>query len=71
MTKIINLNTGKVRELEKPKPVFCKLCATDINTMPGGVKGKIGKLPVAFCGICITGIVNMIMEYQNVNKKHT
>ena len=71
MAKIININTGEVREgKKKPKPVFCELCGTDINTIPGGVKGKIGQLPVSFCGICVTGIVNILMEYQNC-KKHT
>ena len=54
MAKIININTGEVREgKKKPKPVFCELCGTDINTIPGGVKGKIGQLPVSFCGIYI------------------
>tara|TARA_Y100001963_G_C6644194_1_gene382490 strand:- start:312 stop:512 length:201 start_codon:yes stop_codon:yes gene_type:complete len=62
--KIINLKTGKVKD-NKPKPVFCELCDTDIHSMPGGVQGKIGQLPVAFCGICITGIVNILMENQN------
>ena len=70
MTKIININTGVVRETAEVKPVFCELCGIDINTIPGGVQGKIGQLPVAFCGVCVTGIVNILMEHQN-GQKHT
>ena len=62
---VINLKTGKVKTTKKQKPTFCELCGTDIHSIPGGVKGKIGQLPVSFCGICITGIVNMLMEHQN------
>ena len=65
MARIININTGEERETKKSKPVFCEICDTDINKIPGGVNGKIGQLPVAFCGICVTGIVNILMEYQN------
>ena len=64
-----NVNQGL--RMAKAKPVFCEICDTDINKIPGRVSGKIGQLPVAFCGICITGIVNMLMEYQNGKKKHT
>tara|TARA_R100000152_G_C6718085_1_gene144516 strand:+ start:694 stop:900 length:207 start_codon:yes stop_codon:yes gene_type:complete len=68
VVKIININTGEERETEKPKPVFCEICDTDINEMLGGVKGKIGQLPVAFCGICVTGIVNILMNHQHRSK---
>tara|TARA_Y100001938_G_scaffold141071_1_gene210301 strand:+ start:3691 stop:3897 length:207 start_codon:yes stop_codon:yes gene_type:complete len=65
MTKIINLRTGLVRKKEKKQPVFCELCGVDTNEVKGSVSGKIGMLPVAFCGVCVTGIVNILMEYQN------
>ena len=69
MAKIININTGEVREgKKKPKPIFCELCGTDINEIRGSVKGKIGQLPVSFCGICITGIINILMENQHDEK---
>jgi hypothetical protein len=72
VTKIININTGEVREgNEKPKPVFCELCGTDIKTILGSIQGKIGQLPVAFCGVCVTGIVNMLMEYQSGGNKNS
>ena len=65
MAKIVNIKTGLVREgQEKPKPSFCELCGTDINEMEGGVKGKIGQLPVAFCGVCVSGIIQIIMEHS-------
>ena len=71
MTKIINLKTGVVRETKEPKPVFCELCGTDIKTILGSIQGKIGQLPVAFCGVCVTGIVNMLMEYQSGGNKNS
>ena len=63
MVKIINLKSGEVKD-NKPTPAFCEICDTDIHTIPGGVQGKIGQLPVSFCGICITGIVNILMTHQ-------
>ena len=65
MAKIININTGNVRETKKCEPKPCEVCDVDINTIPGSVEGSIGKLPVAFCGVCVTGIVNILMEYQS------
>ena len=62
--KIINLKTGKVKD-NKPKPVFCELCGTDIHEMSGGVKGKIRQLPVAFCQVCVTGIIQIIVDSKN------
>ena len=65
MAKIINIHTGDLKETKKPKPVFCELCGTDIYKMSGGVKGKIGQLPVAFCQVCVTGIIQIIVDSKN------
>ena len=64
MAKIININTGVVRETEKKQPVFCELCGVDANEVKGSVSGKIGMLPVSLCGICVNGILKILMEYQ-------
>ena len=34
----------------------------------GGVTGNIGRLPVAFCGVCIAGIISIMVE-KNSKKK--
>ena len=67
MTKIINIKTGVERTIKPPKPALCEVCDTDIGKTYGGVKGVIGKLPVAFCGVCITGIVAILVE-NNIDK---
>ena len=36
------------------------ICDTDVED--DGMSGKIGYLPVSFCGICTLGIVNMLVE---------
>ena len=64
MAKIININTGEIRGEERKQPVFCELCGVDANEVKGSVSGKIGMLPVALCGICVNGILKILMEYQ-------
>jgi|TARA_R100000315_G_C5191574_1_gene111780 hypothetical protein len=68
VTKIINLKTGLVREQEKKQPVFCELCGVDTNEVKGSVSGNIGQLPVSLCGICVNGILNILVEYQQGGK---
>ena len=57
---IINLKTGKVRTTKKEHLPKCEIC--DTNVEDDGISGKIGYLPVSFCGICTLGIVNMLVE---------
>ena len=57
---IINLNTGKVRTTEKEPLPNCEICDTDVND--DGMSGKIGQLPLAFCGICKMGIIQMLID---------
>ena len=57
---IINLKTGKVRTTEKEPLPNCEICDTEVNQ--DGMSGKIGQLPISFCGICTIGIVNMLVE---------
>ena len=68
MTKIINIHTGKVREIETPKPPQCEICNVEVYEKEGGVSGKIGRLPVALCGVCVSGIIGMLVERQNKDK---
>ena len=57
---IINLNTGKVRTTEKEPLPNCEICDTDVND--DGMSGNIGQLPLAFCGICKIGIIQMLID---------
>ena len=57
---IINLNTGKVKKKKPKKLPKCEICNT--NVKGDGMSGKIGKLPIAFCGICKLGIVQMLID---------
>ena len=65
MTKIINIHTGKVREIETPKPLNCEICDVEIYKKEGGVSGEIGRLSISLCGVCVSGIIGMLVERQN------
>ena len=60
---VINLKTGKVKKKKPKKLPKCEICNTDV--MEDGMSGKIGQLPLAFCGICKLGIVQMLIDSQN------
>ena len=51
MTKIINIHTGEVRQIETPKPPNCEICDVEVYEKEGGVSGEIGRLSVALCGV--------------------
>jgi len=57
---VINLNTGKVKTKKPKKLPKCEICNTDVKD--NGMSGKIGQLPLAFCGICKMGIVQMLID---------
>ena len=63
--KIININTGKEREIVT---VPCKICDRNFDPEDEGICGVIGNIPVLFCTICMTGIVDMV-EYLKKTKK--
>ena len=65
--KIININTGKERE-GVDNSVPCKICDRKFDPLEEGVCGVIGQIPVLFCTICMTGIVDMV-EYLKKTKK--
>ena len=57
---VINLKTGKVKKKKPKKLPKCEICNADVNE--DGMSGKIGQLPIAFCGICKLGIVQMLID---------
>ena len=63
--KIININTGKEREVVT---VPCKICDRNFDPEDEGICGVIGNIPVLFCTICMTGIVDMV-EFLKKQKK--
>ena len=63
--KIININTGKEREIVT---VPCKICDRNFDPEDEGICGVIGNIPVLFCTICMTGLVDMV-EYLKKTKK--
>ena len=67
MAKIININTGMEREIVD-ETVPCKICDRKFDPHEEGICGVIGKIPVLFCTICMTGIVDMV-EYLNLSFK--
>ena len=67
--KIININTGKEREVVD-NSVPCKICDRNFDPKEEGICGVIGEQPVLFCTICMTGIVDMV-EYLKKEKNET
>jgi len=57
---VINLNTGKVKSKKPKKLPKCEICDTKVKE--DGMSGKIGQLPLAFCGVCKLGIVQMLID---------
>tara|TARA_E500000318_G_C3421244_1_gene157380 strand:- start:10 stop:237 length:228 start_codon:yes stop_codon:yes gene_type:complete len=70
MVKIINLRTNKVIDKQPPKPIKCIVCGCDYDERVGGISGDIKYaadvtiLDVAFCGVCTSGVIEMLMENQ-------
>ena len=57
---VINLKTGKVKPKKPKKLPKCEICNTDVKE--DGMSGKIGILPISFCGVCKLGIVQMLID---------
>ena len=71
MVKIINLKTKNIITKQPPKPLKCNVCGSDYDERVGGISGDIKYsadvtiLDVAFCTICTSGVIQMLMENQN------
>ena len=57
---VINLKTGKVKTKKLKTLPKCEICDTDVNEE--GMSGKIGMLPISFCGVCKLGIIKILMD---------
>jgi len=70
VVKIINLRTKNIITKQPPEPIKCNVCGCDYDERVGGISGNIKYaadvtiLDVAFCGICTSGVIQMIMENQ-------
>tara|TARA_R110002012_G_scaffold287570_2_gene479990 strand:+ start:686 stop:880 length:195 start_codon:yes stop_codon:yes gene_type:complete len=60
---IINLKTGKARITKKEPLPKCKLCNTDVDNK--GLTGKVNEVSVSFCYMCMTDIIQMMVDKQN------
>jgi len=68
MAKIIDIHTGV--ELEYPQKIFnvcsiceCSFCQEDEGGLVGGM---IGMLPVSFCPICLSGVLDMARQMLGI-----
>jgi hypothetical protein len=68
VVKIINLKTGEERTKEPPPLPKCEVCSVEVEEKLGGIIGNIGRLPVAFCNVCISGIISIMVD-KNGKKK--
>ena len=58
MTKIINIKTGKEKEIQTFE---CSICRCKFSEGEGGLyEGSIGMIPVSFCPTCFSGIFDMV-----------
>ena len=61
MTKIINIHSGREREVIKPPDPQCTICNAEFSIDDeGGTMGYFGMLKVAFCPFCFRSIVDMV-----------
>ena len=61
MAKIIDINTGQIKEYEKIPDPECTICKSEFNLEDeGGTAGYFGITPVFFCPFCLSSMVDMI-----------
>ena len=67
MTKIINIHTGK----EKQLMMFdCTICKCKFSEQAGGLqRGVIGIIPISFCPTCFSGIMEMADYFRGTNEE--
>ena len=66
MAKIININTGEIREEERIPDPECTICKTEFDIEnEGGTAGYFGITPVFFCMFCFSSMVDMVEKLSN------
>lgn len=65
MTKIINIHTGK----EKQLMMFdCTICSCKFSEQEGGLQqGVIGMIPISFCPTCFSGVLEMADYFRGTD----
>ena len=64
---IINLKTGKEKELEYFK---CSLCECKFSEQEGGLQnGLIGIMIVYFCPTCFSGLLDMAEYFKGTDEE--
>ena len=62
MSKVINIHTGKEREIES---FNCSICNDKFSENESGLqRGIIGSTFVSLCPICFKGMINLV-DYFN------
>ena len=67
MAKIINLNTGKEKELLM---FNCTICNCRFSEQEGGLqRGVIGMIPISFCPTCFSGVMDMADYFRGTDEE--
>ena len=67
MTKIINIHTGKEKELLM---FNCTICNCRFSEQEGGLqKGIIGMIPISFCPTCFSGLMEMADYFRGKDEE--
>ena len=70
MAKIINIDTGKEKEIPQVPTFECNVCRCNFEEGEGGLHGgMIGMLPVNFCPTCLSGIFDMVSFLKGENEE--
>ena len=65
VTKIININTGKVKQIET---FDCSICNCKFTEEEGGLQqGVIGMILISFCPTCFSGILDMADYFRGTD----
>ena len=67
MTKIINIHTGKEKELLM---FNCTICNCKFSEQEGGLqRGVIGMIPISFCPTCFSGVMDMADYFRGKDEE--
>ncbi len=62
MAKIVNIHTGKEKEIQTCE---CSICNCKFSEQEGGLhRGSIGMISVSFCPTCFSGIFDMVDYFK-------